>query len=148
MSCVKSSAQSDNWFTNYTYLSGATVVNFQNNGKSKFLVLIKHCFLLGKNTVQAKQLLDTCNSVFVPSQTTVKRWYADFTRGQTDTNVAERSGHPNSAYVPENTKITHKFVLADRKLKLGEISEELKISEGSVFSIFHEHLLMKKLCSK
>ena len=31
---------------------------------------------------------------------------------------------------------------------LSEIAEKLKISEGSVFTILHEHLLMRKLCSK
>ena len=82
------------------------------------------------------------------SETTVKRWYADFKRGRTDTNNAERSGRPNSAVVPENTKKLHKFVLADRKLKLREIAEALKISEGSVFTNLHEHLSMRKLCSK
>ena len=46
-----------------------------------------------------------------------------------------------------NTKKPHKLVLADRKLKLHEIAE-LKISEGSVFTILHEHLSMRKLCSK
>ena len=37
------------------------------------------------------------------------------------------------------------LVLADHKLKL---AEELKISEGSVFTILHEHLSTRKLCSK
>ena len=115
---------------------------------SEFRVLIKHCFLMGKNTVQAKQWLDKCYSDSAPSTTTVKRWYADFKRGRTDTNDAERSGRPNSAVVPENIKKVHKIVLADRKLKLREIAEELKISEGSVFTILHEHLSMRKLCSK
>ena len=38
--------------------------------------------------------------------------------------------------------------MADRKLKLREIAEELKISEGCVFTILHGHLTMRKLCSK
>ena len=42
----------------------------------------------------------------------------------------------------------HKLVLVDRKLKLREIAKELKISEGSEFTILHEHLSMKMLCSK
>ena len=74
--------------------------------------------------------------------------YADFKRGRTNTNHTERSGHPNSAAVPDNNKILPKLVLADRKLKLREIAEELKISEGSVFTIFHEYLSVRKLCSK
>ena len=78
----------------------------------------------------------------------IKRWYANFKRGHTDTNDAECSGHPNLAVVLENTKKLHKLVLANSKLKLHVIAEKLKISEGSVFTILHEHLSMRKLCSK
>ena len=46
------------------------------------------------------------------------------------------------------TQKNSKLVLANREFKLHEIVEELKISEGSVFTILHEHLSMKKLCSK
>ena len=80
------------------------------------------------------------------SETTVKRWYASYKCGRTDTNDAECSGCPNLAVVPENTKKLlkkknkiKKIILADCKLKLLEIAEELKISEGSVFIILHEH---------
>ena len=54
----------------------------------------------------------------------------------------------NTTAVPENNKKLHKLVLADHKLKLREIAEELKISGGSVFTILHVHLSMRKLCSK
>ena len=74
-----------------------------------------------------------------------RRWYANFKYGCTDTNNAECSGHPNSAVVLENTKNLHKFVLANHKLKLHDIAEELTISEGSGFTILHEHLSMRKL---
>ena len=100
-----------------------------------------------KNTVQAKQWLDKCYSDTARSETTVKRWYTDLKRGRTDTNDDEYSGHPNLAVV-ENTKKLNKVVLVDRKLMLREIAEELKISEVSVFTIFHEHLSMRKLPSK
>ena len=110
---------------------------FKTVEKSEFHVLIKHCFLMGKNTVQTKQWLDKCYSD-----------YADFKCGRTDTNDAEHSGHPNSAVIRENTKKLYKLVLADHKLKLCEIAEGLKISEGSVFTVLHEHLSMKKLCSR
>ena len=92
----------------------------------------------GKNIVQVQQWLDKCYSDSALSETMVNRWYADFKRGCTDTNDAERSGHPNSAVDPENIKEFHELVLADRKLKLRNIAEELKISEGSVFTIFSQ----------
>ena len=49
---------------------------------------------------------------------------------------------------PKKHQKQHKLVLADQKLKLREIAEELKISEGSVFTILHENLSMRKLCWK
>ena len=100
---------------------------------------------MGKNTIQAKQWLDKYYSNSVPLETTVKRWNADFKFGHTDTNDAECSGRPNSVVVLENIR---KLVLADHILKLQEIAEELKISEGCVFTILHEYLSMRKLCSK
>ena len=120
---------------------------FKTMENSEFCVLIKHCFLMGKNTVQAKQWLDKCYSDSAPLKTMVKRWYANFKHYCTDTNDAEYSVHPNSAVVPENTKKLHKLILTDHKLKLHEIAEELKISEGNVFIILHERLSVRKLCS-
>ena len=110
---------------------------FKTMEKSEFCMLIKHCFLMRKNTIQAKQWLDKYYSDSAPSETMVKRWYADFKCSCTDINDAECSDHSNSTIVPENTKKLHKLVLASRKLKLYEIAEELKISEGSVFTILH-----------
>ena len=48
---------------------------------------------------------------------------------------------------PENTKKLHKLVLVDCKLKFHEIAEQL-ISEGSIFTILHDHLSRRKLYSK
>ena len=45
-------------------------------------------------------------------------------------------------------KKVHKIVLKDRKVKLREIADTLKISKGSVFIILHENLSMRKLLSK
>ena len=61
---------------------------------------------------------------------------------------AKRSGRPKSTVVPENITKVHKIVLGVRKLKLREIADTLKISEGSVFKISHESLDMRKLFSK
>ena len=103
---------------------------------------------MGKNTVQAKQWLDNCCSDSALSETMVKMGYVDFKYGHTDTNNAECSGCPNSAVFPEKHQKLYKLILADCKWKLSEIAEELKISEGSVFTILHVHLSMRKLCSK
>ena len=77
--------------------------------KSEFRVLIEHCYLMGKNTLQAKRWLDMCCSDSVPSRQTVEKWFGDFKRGRTNTDNAERSGLPNSAVVPENIKKSTKW---------------------------------------
>ena len=84
------------------HLSEATVANFQYNEN----FVDKALFSDEKNTLQAKQWLDKCYSDAAPSETTVKRWYADFKCSLIDTNNAECSGCPNLAVVLENTKKT------------------------------------------
>ena len=66
----------------------------------------------------------------------------------TNTDDAEYSGRPKSTVVPENITKVHKIVLGNRKLKLREIADNLIILEGSVFTILHESLVMRKLFSK
>ena len=101
-----------------------------------------------KNSVQAQQWLQTCYPDSAPSKRTICYWFAEFKRGRTDTDDGERSGRPIEVVTPENIKKVHKLVISDRKLKLREIAETVKISEGSVFTIMHEHLTMRKLFSK
>ena len=73
---------------------------------------------MGKNTVQPK--LDKCYSDSAPLEIKVKRQCANSKHGHTDMNNAECSGGL------KHQKL-HKPILTDRKLKLCEIAEELKI---------------------
>ena len=116
--------------------------------KEEFRVLIKHCFLMAKNTVEAKQWLDKRYGNSAPGKSTIINWYAEFKRDHTNTDDAERSGRPKSAVDPENITKVHKIVLRDRKLKLYKIADTLTISEDSVFIILHKSLGMRKMSSK
>ena len=111
--------------------------------KNEFRVLIKHCYLMGKNTVQAQQWLEKCYPDCAPSKTTICRWYANFRRGRIDTNDAERSGRPNEAVTPENIKQVLQIVMDDRKLKVREIAKMVNISTVSASTISNEKLGMK-----
>ena len=72
--------------------------------KSEFRVLIKHCFLTEKNTLQAKKWLHKCYSDSALSKQKVEKWFADFKHGRTNTGDSERSVRPNSAVVPNKHK--------------------------------------------
>ena len=57
----------------------------------------------------------------VLGKSTIIDWYAEFKRGRTNTDDAERSGCPKSAVVPENITKVRQIVLGDRKLKLRDL---------------------------
>jgi len=111
-------------------------------------VLIKYCFLKGKNTVEAKSWLDDEFPESAPGKSTIKEWYAKFKRGEMSTEDGERSGRPKEAVIDENIKKIHKIILNDRKLKLKEIADIVKISPERVHHIIHEYLGMQKLFAK
>ena len=148
MARVWLSRQSDHKQQNYCGESDATFAFVYKMDKNEFRVLIKHCYLMGKNTVPVQQWLEKCYADCAPSKTTICRWYADFKRGRTDTNDAERLGRPNEAVTPENIKRVLKIVMDDRKLKVREIAKMVNISTGSASTILNEKLVMKKVFSK
>ena len=90
--------------------------------KKEFRVLIKNCFLMGKNTVEAKQWLDKRYGDSALGKSTINDWHAEFKRGLSNTDDTERSSRPKSAVVPENITKVHKIIFGDRKLKLREIA--------------------------
>ncbi|KAF7280053.1 hypothetical protein GWI33_006436 [Rhynchophorus ferrugineus] len=75
--------------------------------KKKFRVFIKYCFLMEKNTVEAKTWLDAKFPDTAPGNSTIKDWYAKYRRGEMSTE--------------------DKMILNGRKLKLNEIADTLKI---------------------
>ena len=116
--------------------------------KKEFRVLIKHCFLMGKNTIEAKSWLDEYYPDTAPGRSTVIDWYAKFKRGEMSTDDAERSGRPKEVVTDENIEKVRKIILKNRKVKLSEIADTLKISTERVGHIVHEHLGMKKVRQK
>ncbi|KAF7266620.1 hypothetical protein GWI33_020120 [Rhynchophorus ferrugineus] len=94
--------------------------------EKEFRVLVKYWFLKEKNTVETKTWLDA-------------------ERSEMSTEDGER---PKEVVTDENIKNIHKMILNDRKLKLNEIENTLKISTERVRHIIHEYLGMRKLCPK
>jgi hypothetical protein len=79
----------------YSILSGANFVNCEKMVKKEFRVLMNHCFLAKKITVQARPWLDKQYTDSAPAKSTVEKWFAKFKRG---------SGRPKEAVTDENIK--------------------------------------------
>ncbi|GFU02052.1 mariner transposase [Trichonephila clavipes] len=116
--------------------------------KKEFRVLIKHCFLAKKNTVETKALLDKHYSDFAPGKSAIEKWFTKFKRGEMSTEEDARSGRPKEAVTDKKIKKVHKIISDNRKVKLIEIAETLKISKEHVGDSVNEYLDMRKLCSK
>ena len=98
---------------------------------------------MGENTTQAKEWLDKSYGTYSSSYTTVKKWCGEFKGGRASTDDAECLGRTNEAVTEENIKKVHRIVLDDRKIKVGEIADMVRISTRRVSHILHEHLGIK-----
>ncbi|GBP41707.1 Putative uncharacterized protein FLJ37770 [Eumeta japonica] len=56
----------------------------------------------------------------------------------------EQKRRPVTVVTEENVRKIEKLVLADRRIKLWQIAEELQISKERVGEIIHEHMNMRK----
>jgi len=78
----------------------------------------------------------------------VYRWYKMFSEGREDVNDEERAGRPSTSTTDENIDKVKKIVLANRRITVREVAEDLNISIGSCHSIFTNDLGMKRVAAK
>jgi len=116
--------------------------------KNEFRAVIKHYHIKGLTAKKIKDELDLVHGTSAPSLATVYNWVNEFKRGRTSTKDESRSGRPLEVTTPEMVNKIHDMVLADRRLKLSEIVEITGISKGSVVSILHDKLCMKKISAR
>ncbi|XP_011705450.1 PREDICTED: putative uncharacterized protein FLJ37770 [Wasmannia auropunctata] len=115
--------------------------------KNEFRAVIKHLHMKGLMPKEIKTELDNIHSTSASALATVYNWVNEFKRGRTSICDASRSGRPIEAATPEIDKI-HDIVLTDRRVKVRELVEATSISHGTVISILHEQLDMKKLSAR
>ena len=98
-----------------------------------------------------QQCIDELNSIFgdeAPERTSVYRWYGEFNRGRSSPQDEFREGRPKSVIIPETIDALHQLILQDHHVTDCEIEINLGISGTSIHSILHEHLTVKKICSR
>ncbi|KAG5309238.1 SETMR methyltransferase, partial [Acromyrmex insinuator] len=99
--------------------------------KNEFRAVIKHLHMK-----EIKAELDNVHNTSAPAFATVYNWVNEFKRGRTstcDANLIDK---------------VHDIVLPDRRVKVRELVEAAGISHGTVISILHEQLGMKKLSAR
>ncbi|UYV74987.1 CCNK, partial [Cordylochernes scorpioides] len=71
-----------------------------------------------------------------------------FSEGREDVNNEERAGRPSTSTTDEKINEVEKMILANRRITVREVAEDLNISIGSCHSIFINELDMRRVAAK
>ena len=83
-----------------------------------------------------------------PSRTTVFEWYAEFKRGRRSLDDEARCGRPVEALTADNIAAVQAMVEEDARLTVLQLGKAIGISTGSIRTILHEKLGLRKVCAR
>ena len=101
-------------------------------------------YLKGKTGKEIYGESDDVYGSSTSSYAQVKFWVGEFKRGRTSLEDEARSGRPLYATGEEMCKKVWDLVYSDRRIQVEEIAQALGISHGSVSTILHDRLGMRK----
>ena len=112
----------------------------------EFRAVIK---FLTKEGAKAKEIHRRMADVYgdsSPKYSTVAKWSAEFKRDSLEDD--QRPGRPADVISQEMIDCVERLVLNNRQIKVAELASECGISNGSVYTIIHEHLGMSKVSAR
>ncbi|GFS53078.1 glutamate receptor ionotropic, delta-1 [Nephila pilipes] len=116
--------------------------------REHFRAIIFHNFRRGLSRQECFDELNSLYSDKAPSYSSVKNWYNEFNRGRCSIQDESRAGRLKSVVVPEKINAVRELIKQDRHVTYREIEASLDISMTSINKILHEHLSVKKICSR
>ena len=107
--------------------------------------------ILTKEGAKAKEIHRRMADVYgdsSPKYSTVAKWSAEFKRGRDSLEDDPRPGRPADVISQEMIDRVERLVLNNRRIKSAELASECGFSNGSVYTIIHEHLGMSKVSAR
>ena len=114
------------------------------SSKVEYRAVIKYLYLKGKTGKEIQGELADVYGSSAPAYAQVKFWVGEFTRGRMSLEDGARSGRPLDATDEEMCKKFRDLVYSDRRIQVEEIAQPLGMSHGSVSTILHDRLGMRK----
>lgn len=111
--------------------------------KSEFRVLIKHCFLKGKNTVQVLQWLEKCYLESALSKTTVYDGEIEFMHSHTSNFVDKPPNCSKWVVFEEIIKNIHDMISYEPKVIMRRIAKAIGLLFEAIVTTLHKHVHMK-----
>ena len=118
------------------------------SSKVEYRAVILYMYLKGKTGQEIHCELINVYRSSAPSYAQVKFLFGEFKRGRTSLEDETRSGRPSDATDEEMCNKVRDLVYSDRRVKVEEIANALHISHGSVSTILHDRLGMRKLTAR
>ncbi|UYV62628.1 hypothetical protein LAZ67_2001354 [Cordylochernes scorpioides] len=109
---------------------------------------IKFCVKNEIKCADAFRMLTVAYGESTLDRSNVYRWYKMFSEGREDVNDEERAGRPSTSTTDEKINEVEKMILANRRITVREVAEDLNISIGSCHSIFINDLGMRRVAAK
>ncbi|UYV73875.1 hypothetical protein LAZ67_11001236 [Cordylochernes scorpioides] len=109
---------------------------------------IKFCVKNENTCADAFRMLTVAYGEATLDRSNVYRWYKMFSEGREDVNDEERAGRPSTSTTDEKINEVEKMILANRRITVREVAEDLNISIGSCHSIFINDLGMRRVAAK
>ena len=116
--------------------------------REHFRAMILYDFKCYLNESQTLERLTQAFWDFATSRATVFRWFAESKRGRTSLKDEERNRRPTSLVTEENISAVEALIKEDPRRTYKDIEGTLGISSPSVFTILHQHLRARKICSR
>ena len=118
------------------------------SSKVEYRAVIQYLYLKGKTGKEIHGELADVYGTSAPSYVQVKFWVGEFKRDKMSSEDEARSGRPLDATNEEMCKKVPDLVYSDRRIQVEEIAQALGISHGSVSTILHDRLGMRKLTAR
>ncbi|UYV63007.1 hypothetical protein LAZ67_2002824 [Cordylochernes scorpioides] len=109
---------------------------------------IKFCVKNEIKCADAFRMLTVAYGEATLDRSNVYRWYKMFSEGREDVDDEERAGRPSTSTTDEKINEVEKMILANRRITVREVAEDLNISIGSCHSIFINDLGMRRVAAK
>lgn len=109
---------------------------------------IKFCVKLGKNATETYGLLQTAYGPTCMGRSSVFEWHKRFKEGRESVRDDERCEREREVRTPELVEKIRNFMDEDRRVSIETISTQFDVSVGTVHTIIHEELKMRKICAK
>ena len=105
-------------------------------------------FRLGHSASECRDLLQAALGDEAPSQSVVYDWFSHFQSSALSLDDDDHKGRPNLANVPTAVAATRRCLDKDRRITTRELARHVRVSDGSIVSILHDHFGMRKLCTR